>query len=109
VDVTGKTDIFFSGITSTKAVQASARLAARIGLASTGMRFPLTGEAGRISELTFSLHAAKEKGECVADWKPHESDPTARVIGLTGGESAVASALLYLASATPYRTGGTFG
>ncbi len=111
VDTTSRTDVFFTGLSSAQTVAASARLAARIGLASTGLQFPVTGELQRVPELTFSLgdQAACSDENCVVGWSVSEQDASARIIHLTGGEQSVVSALDYLSQAIPHRLGGSFG
>ncbi|MGG1659833.1 M14 family metallopeptidase [Brevibacillus sp. NRS-1366] len=110
-DVTAQTDVFFTGMTTAEAVTAAARFAARIGLASTGIRFPLTGDTNRIAELTFSVKMEQTTPEeaCVVEVSEDDRDATARVVHFTGGERAVIAALDYLGTATSYRFGGTFG
>lgn len=111
IDVTSQTDVFFTGITTCASITAAARFAARIGLASTGLRFPLTGEQKRVAELTFAVNIEPNKSNTQAEVVivADEQEATARVIRINGGEGAVISALDYFASATPHQTGGTYG
>lgn len=111
VDATSKTDLFFDGVTTGPLAAACARLAARIGLASTGLGFPLTGTAGRIPELTFSLRNQSTSSErnCRVSVEQHPQDDLARVIVLEGGEDAQIAALQYFAEAVPAQEGGRFG
>ncbi|MGG4494738.1 M14 family metallopeptidase [Brevibacillus reuszeri] len=111
IDVTNQTDVFFSGLTTSASVTSAARFAARIGLASTGLRFPLTGECDRVAELTFALHIEPNQisSQAEVEIKADEREATARVMHFTGQEGSVVSALDYFGSATPYQTGGTYG
>ncbi|MGG4454425.1 M14 family metallopeptidase [Brevibacillus porteri] len=110
-DLTSRTDVFFTGIQTAEAVMSAARFAARIGLASTGIHFPLTGEANRIAELTFSLHMDGEAplASGVVEVIPDPREKTTRVIQLSGGGQAIVAALDYFGTATSHRLGGTFG
>jgi hypothetical protein len=111
VDLTSGTDVAFTGISSPEQVVACARLAARIGLASTGIRFPLTGEIDQIPELTFEIReqSAFSEDTSVLKWDDHLDDSTARRLLLSGGSASIYNAIEYLAQSLPLAEGGSFG
>ncbi|WP_010632442.1 M14 family metallopeptidase [Sporolactobacillus vineae] len=85
--------------------QQTCLLAAKIGLYSTGIKYPLTGR-NQYSEIDFIIDGKKSKKSTVS-WGIKEKG--AIVIKIEGNDIASANALGYLARAQPFEEGGSFG
>lgn len=109
VDITSKTDVGFTGIHDSETMFSCARLSARIGLASTGIRFPLTDISDRIPELTFSIQKANnETNQAKVLWDEIPEKGASRRILFQGSEMSINQAIEYFASAVPIEDGGEF-
>jgi hypothetical protein len=84
----------------------AADLAARIGLHSTGIRFPVTADDQfpRKPEICFSINVTNETNCNVSI----DTNDSTNFCSFQGEKEAVVQALTYFATAKPFQEGGTF-
>ncbi|WP_017725937.1 M14 family metallopeptidase [Halalkalibacterium ligniniphilum] len=114
VDLTGKTDVLFvvQEKISKDVVFECVKLAARIGLYSTGIRFPLTFDEQRIPrcpELVIEVKKTVQQKGSVTWYSQKYFERSYPVLCVTGTERVLTNALHYLTKATPVNEGGDFG
>lgn len=107
VGLNDQSDVTFNFINrpGVETFQQACLLAARIGLYSTGIQFPLTKRMND-SEVIFSI-SKSQSATANASWNIKKSKSVE--ITVEGNEMSSAKALNYLAHAQPFEEGGSFG
>ncbi|MCM3489826.1 hypothetical protein M3689_10955 [Alkalihalophilus marmarensis] len=108
IDLASQTNIFFNLHKPLKkeVMKETIKLATRIGLYSTGIRFPLTNDDNnpRPAELEF-LISETGTDEAQVSWEAG----TGVTLKFTGGGQALVNSLKYFAEARAFEEGGDFG